>query len=232
MLQNDYRTWYRNIFRVAHPLTLAMLLLIPVQIVVFVAFPPPNSVEGFYELFRTQPFLGLLSLDLLYLLNNAILIVVYLAVFFLLVSSKPVTSILALVMGLVGIACYYPSNPSFEMLTLSKHFFAAEPALSQIYLGAGEAVMAAYTGTAFNSYYVLNSVCLILFAYGFLTTPEYKRSIGIWGMASGLLMTIPSSAGTIGMVFSLLSLIPWMVFIGLLLQVFRKNAKVSSTRAA
>jgi hypothetical protein len=37
-------------------------------------------------------------------------------------------------------------------------------------------------------------------------------------------MIIPSSAGVLGMIFSLLSLIPWMVFIALLMINFKKYA--------
>ena len=91
-------------------------------------------------------------------------------------------------------------------------------------LAAGEAVMAGYTGTAFNTYYVLNAIGLLLFAATFLHSPRFKRSIGYWGLASGVLMIVPSSAGLVGMIFSLLSLIPWVVFIALLIGVLKKAA--------
>lgn len=219
---------FKPLFRIAHGLTLLMLLLIPVQILIFVFSPPPEGVLGFFALFRHRPFLGLLSLDFLYLINNAILVILYLAVFLMLFQDKPVSSLLAVVLGLIGIACYYPSNPAFEMLTLSKLYFEASPDLQPLYLSAGEAVMAGYTGTTFNTYYVLNSICLLLFSHAFLTNPRFKKSIGLWGLASGILMIVPSSAGAIGMVFSLLSLIPWMGFIALLLSAF-KSAGMENT---
>ena len=84
--------------------------------------------------------------------------------------------------------------------------------------------MAAYTGTAFNTYYVLSTLCLLLFSYALLKSPQFKGSIGLWGLASGFFMIIPSSAGTIGIIFSLLSLIPWVVFVALLMVHFRKLA--------
>ena len=230
------QTWNKNafhsLFQASHTLTLIMLMLIPVQILIFVLAPPPSGVANFFSLFQQNPFLGLLSLDFLYLLNNAILIVIYIAVFILLYGEKPVAALLGVVLGLVGIACYYPSNPAFEMLTLSNLHATADPAAQTLYIAAGEAVMAGYTGTSFNSYYVLNSVCLLLFSYAFLTTPGYRKAIGLWGLASGILMIVPSSAGAIGMVFSLLSLIPWMVFIALLLGVFRKEAKMDMAASA
>jgi hypothetical protein len=37
-------------------------------------------------------------------------------------------------------------------------------------------------------------------------------------------MIIPSSAGTLGMIFSLLSLLPWVVFVGMLMIHFKHYA--------
>lgn len=41
-------------------------------------------------------------------------------------------------------------------------------------------------------------------------------------------MIIPASAGMLGLVFSLLSLIPWMVFVALLMMNFRRFASEST----
>jgi hypothetical protein len=131
---------------------------------------------------------------------------------------------LALIFGLIGIACYYPSNPAFEMLTLSNHNFQALLEQQTIYLAAGEAIMAGYTGTSFNVYYVLSTICLLLFAYAIIKSTKFKKSIGLWGLVSGFFMIVPSSAGMLGMIFSLLSLIPWAVFIALLMLKFKKLA--------
>ena len=223
-MKPDFHLNFRPLFALAWILALVMLLLIPLQIVVFVIAPPPDTVTGFFDLFQRHPFLGLLSLDFIYLFNNAILVIIYLAIAALLFREKPVPVLLALVLGLIGIACYYPSNPAFEMLTLSTLYAQALPPDQSLYLAAGEAVMAGYTGTAFNTYYVLNAIGLLLFATTFLRSPRFKKSIGYWGLASGVLMIVPSSAGLVGMIFSLLSLIPWVVFIALLIGVLKKAA--------
>lgn len=168
--------------------------------------------------------LGLLSLDFLYLINNGILVIVYLALFLLLYREKPVTVLLAFILGLIGIACYYPSNPAFEMLTLSNQYFQVLPEQQIIYLAAGESVMSRYTGTAFNTYYVLSTICLLLFAYAIMKSPVFKKSVGMWGLVSGFFMIIPSSAGMLGLIFSLLSLIPWIIFVALLALKFKSIA--------
>jgi hypothetical protein len=212
---------FQPLYRVARILILVMLIIIPMQILVFVFSPPPGTVKGFFELYRFNPLLGLLSLDFLYLFNNMIIVIVYLALFFLLYKERPVAVILAFILGVIGVACYYPSNPAFEMLTLSSQYFQALPDQQIIYLAAGEALMAGYTGTSFDVYYVSSTICLLLFAFSIIRSTEFRKSVGVWGLISGIFMIIPSSAGVIGMIFSFLSLIPWVVFIVLLMSKFK-----------
>jgi hypothetical protein len=227
-MNQGFKINFQPLYRVAQFLALTMLILIPLQIVIYVIAPPPDTVKGFFELYQQNPFLGLLSLDFLYLFNNMIIVIIYLALFVLLYREKPVTVLLALILGLIGIACYYPSNPAFEMLTLSNQYFQALPEQQTIYLAAGEALMAGYTGTTFDVYYVLSTICLLLFAYALIKSHKFKKSVGLWGLASGFFMIVPSSAGVLGMIFSLLSLIPWVVFIALLMINFRKFAADTS----
>jgi len=227
-MSQGFKINFQPLYRVAQFLALTMLILIPLQIVIYVIAPPPDTVKGFFELYQQNPFLGLLSLDFLYLFNNMIIVIIYLALFVLLYREKPVTVLLALILGLIGIACYYPSNPAFEMLTLSNQYFQALPEQQTIYLAAGEALMAGYTGTTFDVYYVLSTICLLLFAYALIKSHKFKKSVGLWGLASGFFMIVPSSAGVLGMIFSLLSLIPWVVFIALLMINFRKFAADTS----
>lgn len=223
-MNQGFKTNFQPLYRIAQFLTLAMLIIIPLQIIIFVISPPPDTVKGFFELYHQNPFLGLLSLDFLYLFNNAILVIIYLALFVLLYREKPVTVLIAIILGLIGIVCYFPSNPTFEMLTLSNQYFQVLPEQQTIYLAAGEAVIAGYTGTSFDVYYVLSTICLLLFACAIIKSTQFKKSVGYWGLVSGLFMIIPSSAGMLGMIFSLLSLIPWVVFIVLLMLKFKKLA--------
>jgi hypothetical protein len=55
---------------------------------------------------KQNPFLGLLSLDFVYMLNIAILVIIYLALFTLLYEEKPVPILVGLTFGLIGVACY------------------------------------------------------------------------------------------------------------------------------
>jgi hypothetical protein len=53
---------------------------------------------------------------------------------------------------------------------------------------------------------------VILIAYVMLKSDIFTKFTAVIGLVSGVLMMIPSTAGMIGLVFSLLSLIPWYVF--------------------
>lgn len=214
---------YRPLFKLTNFLIIIMLLIIPLQIIIFSLYPPPNTVEGFFELYKSNVFLGLLSLDFLYLINNTIMIILYLSLFVALYKDSPLTVLIAFILGIVGLVCYYGSNPSFEILNLSRKFFDANINEQIIYIAAGETLLAGYSGTSFNVYYVLNTICLLMFSYTLIKNPIFKKSVGYWALASGFFMIIPSSAGMIGLIFSLLSLMPWIVFIGLLRLEFKNK---------
>lgn len=215
----------KPLYCTASLLCIAMLAMIPLQILLFLLSPPPSSVGGFFVLFQRSPLLGLLSLDFLYLFNNLIVAVLYLALFFLFFHEKPVTVLLALFFGVIGVCCYYSSNPAFEMWTLSSKYAMALPQEKLLYLSAGEGLMAGYAGTSFNTYYVLSTLSLLLFSTVLMKSPQVGRVLGLSGLLSGIFMIIPSSAGTLGLIFSLLSLIPWMVFVTALIPFFRLKGK-------
>lgn len=218
------------LFRLSAYLSAVMLLFIPIQIGIFLVFPPPETIEGFFQLYKTNWLIGLLSLDFIYILDNIILIPIYLALAVCLFWERPVLTLVAVSLSFVGIACYFPTNPAFEMLSLSNGYWNALPETQVRYLAAGETLLACYTGTAFNVYYVLNAVALLLYSAAIYKSSHFSKSIGVWGLISGILMIVPSSSGMIGMIFSLLSLIPWVVFLFMLtirFCVFSKNDAIT-----
>ena len=70
---------------------------------------------------------------------------------------------IALALGLVGIAAYYASNTSFNMLALSQQYAEATSEAQKASLqAAGRAMLAIYTGTAFQVNYIIGAVALII----------------------------------------------------------------------
>jgi hypothetical protein len=202
-----------NLYKPAAIAATLIVLLIPVQILFFGLTPPPETPEGFFHLFNENLFLGLISLDLLYVVSNTLIIFVYLGLFAALRKADLAGMTVALVIGFIGIAAYYSSTVIFEMNALSHQYTEASTAISRDQITAqGNLLLLRYKGTAFDIYYVLNAVTLILISRIMLKDDTFSKSTAIWGLAAGILMLIPSTAGMLGLTMSLLSLIPWIVF--------------------
>ncbi len=192
---------------------LVIVLIIPVQIFIFITWPPPAGVADFFALFERNWLLGLLSLDLLYIFNNIFLVLVYLALYAALRPNHASAALIALALGLIGIAAYYSSAVAFEVLSLSQQYAATTSADLKIqYLAAGRVMLEVYKGTAFNVYYVLNAVALIIFAAAMLRGTVFSRPTAVWGLFSGILMLVPTTAGKVGLILGIASLLPWTVF--------------------
>lgn len=206
---------WNQLFKSASLLSWAIFLLIPVQMVIFAVSPPPKEVIAIYTNIRDNFILGICNLDLLYLFSTISMGYLYLAFFISLRRHSPVMTLVGLFLGTVGIAVYFCSNVTLEMVQLSRDYFASNISVqeqSELVL-LGKAVMTRYMGTAFTSYYLLNGIALLLFTIPMISSEYYKKRTGIWGVIASLMMLVPSNFGTVGMVFSILSLIPTSVWL-------------------
>jgi hypothetical protein len=207
---------WRALYRAGGAAALIMVALIVVQVIVYAVWPPP-AFDGpalpWFELLQDNQLLGLLSLDLLYLIDSALLAVMYLALYVALRKTSESAMLVGTVLGLVGIAAYYASNTAFEMLYLSNQYAAATTeAQRATFLAAGEALLAAYRGTAFDVYYVLNDITLLVIAAVMLRSHIFSRATAYAGLVAGVFMTVPSSVGALGTYMALASLLPWVIF--------------------
>lgn len=200
------------IYRIAAGAALINVVLIAIQIVVYAISPPPSEVTAWYALLQTQPVLGLMNLDLLLLVNIVLLIPIYLALFLVLQEQSLSVSLLAMIVGLVGLAGYFSSNTALEMLRLSGDYAAATGERRLVLESAGEALVVKYFGTAFVSYYLMNALPLLLFGWVMRDSDAFGNWTLYTLLASGVLMLIPPAFGTVGMVFSFSSLFPWVIF--------------------
>jgi hypothetical protein len=200
-----------------------MLVMIPVQLFFYMVWPHPTSIADWFELFQKNWILGLISFDFLYMLSMIASIFVYLALFFALQEEDKALSLLALILGLIGLAVYFPSNTSIEMLVISREYAQAVTEQEKtILLASGHTFNATWKGTAYAVYYVLNGVSLILFFLAMMKSVKFRKVTAYFGLASGILMTVPSTAGLLGMTMSLFSLIPWSIFSILVFKDFQK----------
>lgn len=205
---------WKGLYKAAGIAAIVMIVLILVQSAVFIVFPPPSSVEGYFSLFQRNWLVGLLDLDLIYIVITALMIPIYLALYMVLRRASPSVVTIALAIGLVSTAVYFTSRTSFEMLSLSGQYATATTDAQRIiFLSAGQAAMATYAGTGFDVYYVLSAITLLLFSFGMLRSNIFSKAISCLGLLSGVLMLVPSTAGRIGLIFAFSSLVPWLVWL-------------------
>lgn len=161
--------------------SLGSVALILLQIVVFALHRPPATAAEFVDLMTRNPMLGLVSLDLIYSVNNVLVALVYLALVVVLWRRARSTAAIVGLLVVLGMATYLASNPSVEMLLLAREYEAAPAADRSALLAAGEVLVAAWRGTAFLTYYILNGIALLLVGITLLRTPcarPFGRVVG------------------------------------------------------
>ncbi len=207
---------WRNLRRSGAVAALVTAILIPVQVAVFILYPPPSTVEDWFSLFHGNPLLGLVDMDLLLIIDVILLVPILLALFVTFKRSHPSGATLWTGLGFVGVIAYFASNPAVQMLALAdKYASATNPADRASYLAAGQALLSNYTGTAFDVYYVLASVALIALSAMMLRTTSFGRVTAYTGIlgnfaALGLFLPTVGVALSVGSVFILEV---WYVFL-------------------
>jgi hypothetical protein len=120
-------------------------------------------VSEWFTLFEDNWLLGLLSLDLLLIVDYVLLVPIVLALYVALRRVSESWMAVATALYFVAIAAYFASNTAFEMLSLSDQYAAATTdAQRTMYLAAGQAMLATFEGTAFQVSYVLASLAGII----------------------------------------------------------------------
>ena len=99
-------TW-KPLYRIGSAAALIIVGIMVIQIIVYIASPPPTTVLGYFTLFHRNGLLGLLSMDLLYLVDNALVVLLYLALYAALRRASPSFMAIALALGLIGSAAYF-----------------------------------------------------------------------------------------------------------------------------
>jgi hypothetical protein len=207
MAQAKSDTDWRPLYRVAGFAALLTAVLIPLQIIVFIAWPPPleGPVTDWFRLFQDNWLLGLLSLDLLLLVDYVLLVPIVLALYVALRRVSESWMAVATALYFVAIAAYFASNTAFEMLSLSDQYAAATTdAQRAMYRVAGQTMLATFEGTAFQVSYVLASVAGIIIGAVMLRSDVFSRVSAyalILGDVIGLGLYIP----TIGIFLSVIS---------------------------
>ena len=154
---------------------------IPLQVLLFIAWPPPASrdVADWFGLFNGNPVRGLLSMDLVMMVEQVLLVPMVIALWVLLRRGNESLMTLAAPLWLAGGFLFIGSNTAFEMLSLARGYAAATTEAARAgYLAAGQGMLASYLdmGTGFVLGYVISSVGGLLAAVAMLRTAGWRAT--------------------------------------------------------
>lgn len=208
---DDVRTW-KGLVVLGAWVALASVGLIIVQVAIYAVWPPPETTVEYFEVLVTDPVLGLLSLDVLYIVSNLLAFLLYLALAVVLWRVSRSGVVVALAFGGLGMAAYMASPRAVEMLSLAQAYAQADAVEQVALVAVGDGMLATWMGTAFDIYYLFNLMTLLILALLMYRSAIFTKATAAWGLLAAALMAIPSNFGTIGVVFALASLLPWAVF--------------------
>ncbi|HKR04571.1 MAG TPA: hypothetical protein VJY62_08030 [Bacteroidia bacterium] len=204
---------WKGLYNIAGVSAIIMVIFIPLQMAVFVLFPPPSTVIGWFELFQKNKFIGLIDMDLLLIADQVFMCFIFLALYTALRSVSPSYITIALVLGLTGVAAYYASTVAFEMLSLSNQYsVAANEEEKSILLASGKVMIAAWQGTAFDVGYVIEGAALLIIAITMLQSSVFNKTTAVVGIILGVMSLLPPTVGKLGMFFAIGSLIPLVIW--------------------
>lgn len=179
--QDDSR-WNR-LYQLGGLAALLTAVFIPLQVIIFIAWPPPTTAQGYFTLFSSNPLVALLDLDLLLVVDQVLGIVILVALYVALRRTNEALMIVALALGLVVAATYFASNTAFNMLTLSHGYTAATTGAQRaMFLSAGESMLAIYTGTAFQVSYILGAIVGIIISSVMLRSGVFSKTTATMGL--------------------------------------------------
>jgi hypothetical protein len=149
---------------------------------------PMRAVEWF-ELLQENPLVGLVLLNLVDLINYALVGIILIALYGALRNENSIAMGLAAIFGIVGITVYFVSNQALGMLYLSEQYANAETEAQQlIFSAAGENLLAESgadlihqsTATYISLFLVLLAGLIISIVM--LRSSVFNKATGIFGI--------------------------------------------------
>ena len=212
-------TDWHILFRVAGISALTVVALIPIQGLVFILWPPPTTPVDYFRVFQSNALLGFLDLDLLLVVDQLLIIAVLFGLYVALRRAEPSLMLIGTAAGLLGATLMIVSREAtFSMFSLSQqHAVASSDTQRAALEAAGQTMLTIYNGTSFSLGYFLTGLGLLLISTVMLHSALFTRFTALAGVAAGVTGLIPASMGTLGLIVSVVSLLPlivWLFLVG------------------
>jgi hypothetical protein len=207
---------WTGLYKAGGVAALLTIVFFPIQILVFFINPPPETVIGWFTLFQNNRLIGFLDLDLLLIVDQALTILIFLALYAALRRAHESLMALGLALGLVSVVLFIASNPAFAMLSLSDQYAAAgTDAQRSVFLAAGQVMLVTWQGSSFHASYILGSIAAIIISVAMLRNRHFSKAtphLGILANVIALGLYVPD-IGVYISIFSVVFLWVWYLLI-------------------
>jgi hypothetical protein len=179
---------WKPLYRIGGAAALFSVAIIPIQLIVFIAWGQPESALGWFNLFRDNEVAGLLAFDILFVVNAVVGIATALALYAALRRINESLMALATVLGIVEAVAFIIARPALEMFFLSEGYAAATTdAKRAMLLAAGQTILATFHGTAFHVGINLFSVYYLIVPIVMLQSNIFGRVTAYTGIVAAIL---------------------------------------------
>ena len=219
------------LYRTAAIAALISVALFLFQIVAVFVWPPPSTVAGHFALLQSRPFVGLVSLDFVIILDEVLAIPLCLALYLSLRRVHESLVLLATALSAASIVCFLVATPALNMLYLSQQYAAANTSVERDGLvAAGQAVLSAWQGTPYQVGYVVGSIDMLIIAWVMLRSEIFSKVTAYVGIAASV-VSFGVYVPKVGVYISILSVVGmqvWYVLIALaLLRLSNRTSEIA-----
>jgi hypothetical protein len=202
----------------------------------------PSTALGWFTLLQENRLIGLLLLDVVDLINYALLGLIFLALCGALRRASKSATVIAVVTGLMGIAIYFASNQALSILSLSHQYATATTeAQRTMLLAAGEALLAMHNpgaihqGTGIYLGLLLVTIAALVFSVIMLRSSVFGRATALVGIVAtvsqlGYFVALPLAFAVVALPFVVSApfRLTWYVLIAV--KLFRLAARRTANR--
>jgi hypothetical protein len=205
------------LYKIGGAAALFSVAIILIQLIVFIAWGQPETAIGWFTLFEDNEIAGLLAFELLLIVSVAVGIATTLALYIALRRVNESLMVIALALGLLEATAFILARPTFEMLYLSEGYAAASTdAQRAMFLAAGEAMLATFTGTAFHLSINLFSIYFLIVPIVMLRSHIFGRVTAYMGILAAIFNWAIYVPG-IGILLAILSVFPFLLIWNILI---------------
>lgn len=218
MNETDFN--WKNLYAIGGIAVFVNLVAMLASVIGYIRWPNAAGVtptQEIYTLIQTNIWAAFIALDLGVTITNLVSIFIYLALYVALRRVNEAYALIALVLGLVGVAAMIAARPVLEIFTLSGlHASAGTDVDKNLYLVAGESLLVQFHGAAWHIAMFLEAVASLIMALLMLCSQLFSRPlayIGIVTFTMGIFFWVPV-LGLMLLFLTMLGSVLWSILLG------------------